>query len=111
MHQERRSASPSVATAEVADSTSLRQARIVVLSLDGAYFAMPDPFSKGTSLLIKIRTSTDFFECDATVTHSTYGLGMGVIFRDISPRFRIVLQEWVSAVDAEGGDGEAGGAV
>jgi len=61
----------------------------------GAYLALPDPFSKGASIRIKIRTQREFFQADATVAHSTHGLGMGVMFQAVSPRFLIVLREWL----------------
>ena len=56
---------------------------------------MPDPFSKGAVILVKIRTEAEFFQCNATVVHSKDGLGMGVEFQNMSPAFRVVLQEWL----------------
>ena len=38
---------PFIAEAEVTLSSEIRPARIELLSLAGAYLAMPDPFSKG----------------------------------------------------------------
>jgi len=61
----------------------------------GAYLALPDPFSKGASIRIKIRPQKEFFQADATVAHSTHGLGMGVMFQAVSPPFLIVLREWL----------------
>jgi hypothetical protein len=60
---------------------------------------MPNPFSKGASIRIKISTQStqrEVFQVDATVRHSTYGLGMGVMFRAVSPPFLTVLQQWLS---------------
>jgi len=90
---------PSVATAQVQSATGIRSARVRDLSIAGAYLAMPNPFSKGASIRIKISTQStqrEFFQADATVTHSTYGLGMGVMFHAVSPPFLIVLQHWLS---------------
>ena len=86
---------PFIANAEVMLASQVRSARVELLSIAGAYLAMPDPFSKGASILLKIRTKTEFFECKATVAHSTHGTGMGVMFGEISPAFRTVLQEWL----------------
>ncbi len=92
---------PFVATAEVQGAGGVRSARIQDLSIAGAYLALPDPFSKGASVRIKIRTRMDFFQADATVMHSTHGLGMGVMFHTVSPPFLIVLQRWLSEAREE----------
>jgi two-component system, chemotaxis family, chemotaxis protein CheY len=95
---------PSVATAQVQSAISVRSARVRDLSIAGAYLAMPNPFSKSASILIKISTQStqrEFFQADATVAHSTYGLGMGVMFNAVSPPFLIVLQQWLSYAQKE----------
>src|ERR1700688_5057992 len=85
-----------LATAELFEhSAGLRKAPVLELSSYGCYLAMLHPFSKGASLLLKIRTETEFFQCPATVVHSTFGIGMGVEFREVSPRFLTVLQGWL----------------
>jgi hypothetical protein len=83
------------ATAKAIDSSDVRPAIVKDLSIFGAYLEMPDPFSKGATILVKIRTQTDFFQCNATVAHSTDGLGMGIEFSNMNPAFRTVLQEWL----------------
>src|SRR3954471_25024846 len=97
MHQERRRAHRHafVTNAEAADSFGVRVARVKDLSIAGAYLAMTNPFSKGAVILVTIRTKTEFFQCHATVAHSTYGLGMGVEFSDISPPFQNILEGWL----------------
>jgi len=99
MQRERRRSHryPFIANAEVATSSDKRVGRVMDLSFAGAYLAMTNPFSKHASVVIKIRTQTDYFECNATVVHSTHGIGMGVMFREISPPFLIVLREWLAA--------------
>jgi hypothetical protein len=47
------------ATAEAVGSSDLRPARVETLSILGVFFAMPDPFDKDASILVKIRTKTD----------------------------------------------------
>lgn len=103
MYQERRCVRrfPFVATAEVQGSDGIRSAQVRDLSIAGAYLAMADPLSKRASVRIKIRTRKEFFQTDATVMHSTYGLGMGVLFHAISRPFLIVLQRWLSDAQQE----------
>jgi hypothetical protein len=84
------------ATAEAVGSSDLRPARVETLSILGAFFAMPDPFDKDASILVKIRTKTAFFQSDARVAYSNQGNGMGVEFMNTGPPFRIVLQGWLS---------------
>jgi two-component system, chemotaxis family, chemotaxis protein CheY len=95
---------PSVATAQVQGATCVRSACVRDLSIAGAYLAMPNPFSKSASIRIKMSTENtqrEFFQADATVAHSTYGLGMGVMFHAVSPPFLIVLQQWLSYAQKE----------
>ena len=95
---------PAVATAQVLGATSVRSARVRDLSIAGAYLAMPNPFSKSASIRIKISTQSmqrECFQADATVVHSIYGLGMGVMFKAIRPPFLIVLEQWLSQAQKE----------
>jgi hypothetical protein len=74
------------------------------LSIAGAYLAMPNPYSKSASIRIKMSTQStqrEFFQADATVARSAYGLGMGVMFNAVSPPFLIVLQQWLSQAQKE----------
>jgi PilZ domain len=87
---------PFAATAQAIESSEMRPATVKNLSIFGAYLAMPDPFSKGAVILVKIRTQTEFFQCNATVAHSTHEVGMGIEFSSMIPAFRTVLQEWLS---------------
>jgi PilZ domain len=85
------------ATAELLDGPpDVRIAGVSDLGFHGCCLSMSDCFSKGASVLVKIRTGTEFFQCHATVARSISGIGMGVTFREISPPFRIVLQQWLS---------------
>jgi len=86
---------PFVATVGIKDCTDVRPAGITDLSIAGAYFAMPNPFSTGASIFVKIRTAIEFFQCRATVAHSTEGVGMTVMFHNVSPPFLLVLQGWI----------------
>jgi hypothetical protein len=84
-----------VATAGIEGRYDARPAHVRDLSVAGAYFAMPHPFSKGESIFVKIRTELEFFQSRATVAHSAEGLGMTVLFHDVSPPFLLILQGWV----------------
>jgi len=85
---------PFAATAGIED-TDVRPAGIRDLNIAGAYFAMPNPFSKGASIFVKIRTDIEFFQSRATVARSTEGVGMTVIFHNVSLPFLLVLQGWI----------------
>lgn len=86
---------PFAATAQAIESPEMRPASVKNLSIFGAYLAMPDPFSKGAVILVKIRTQKEFFQSNATVAHSTHEVGMGIEFSSMIPAFRTVLQEWL----------------
>jgi hypothetical protein len=86
---------PFVVTAGLEGSSEVRLARIRDLSIAGANFAMPNPFSKGASIFVKIRTDIEFFQSRATVAHSADGVGMTVLFNEVSPPFMLVLQGWI----------------
>jgi PilZ domain len=88
---------PFLATAAVEGRSEARPARVKDLSVAGAYLAMPKPFSKGALIFVKIRTGIEFFQSRATVAHSTEGLGMTVLFNEVSPPFLLVLQGWIVA--------------
>jgi hypothetical protein len=98
LHRETRRAHrfPFLATAEVAEGCGEGvAARVSELSIFGCHLLMSNPLSEGASILLKIRTKTEFFQCHATVVHSNQSHGIGVVFRDVSPPFRTVLQAWL----------------
>jgi hypothetical protein len=84
-----------VATAGIEGHSDARPARITDLSIAGAYLAMQNPFSEGALVFVKIRTEIEFFQSRATVAQSAEGLGMTVMFYEVSPPFLLVLQGWV----------------
>ena len=83
------------ATAEAVGTSDVRPAHVETLSFRGAYLAMPDPFEKAESIVVKIRSQTKFFQSQARVVYSNRGEGMGIEFVKLAPPFRIVLQEWL----------------
>lgn len=91
---------PFVANAEVVEETSGAKitARVSELSLYGCYVDMVTPFPKGTPVIVKIFTETEFFEAHGTVVYSHTHLGVGVTFRDVKPLYKTVLQKWLLTV-------------
>jgi hypothetical protein len=96
VHERRRSIRyPFVAGAEVVESLgAVHQAQVTDLSIYGCHLAVANSLSKGTSIIVKIRTSNRYFEAEAMVAHSS-PTGMGIEFQRIAPPFVAVLQEWL----------------
>lgn len=89
------------ATAEVRGASSpSRVGRVKDVSFGGCYVAMPEPFSEGCEVTVRITTESELFECDAVVSRVTHGIGMGLRFHTIAPRFRRVLESWLNAAEA-----------
>jgi PilZ domain len=88
---------PFIAQAELTeDGSSVSIAvRVSDLGNDGCYIDLRAPLPKGTVVFIKIVTARDVFEAEATVAYVDPRLGMGLVFRNVSPRDRTVLQEWL----------------
>jgi hypothetical protein len=84
-----------VASAEIECYGVLRDGRVTDLCIHGCYLAMLEPFSKGSLVLVKIRTNREFFQSHGRVAHSSFGIGMGLKFEGVSPPFQLVLQEWL----------------
>jgi len=101
MEQERRSAPrfAFIASAEVQDESngSRLPSRISDLSLSGCYVDIINPFPDGTSVRVKIYTTTQNFEASATVAYAHAHLGMGLSFRNVNPDSLAVLQNWLPA--------------
>ena len=86
------------ATAEICGaSLPPRVGRVKDLSIGGCYVALPEPFSEGSEVTVRITTENDLFECGAVVSRATHGIGMGLRFHAIEPRFRRVLESWLAA--------------
>lgn len=81
---------------ESAPSASV-STRITELSLHGCYVETPSPFDAKTEVLVKIFHSAEYFEAKATVIYVKTTLGMGLVFREMKPNFRAVLQQWILA--------------
>jgi hypothetical protein len=62
---------------------------------------MRAPLPEGALVRIKIVAAADAFEAGAAVAYSDPHLGMGLVFRNISPRDRPVLQKWLWEAEHE----------
>jgi hypothetical protein len=85
------------AGAEVAPETSptaFVPARVTELSLRGCFLETSASFEMQCPVLLKIYDSEEYFEAEASVLYVKPS-GTGLVFREIKPHFRAVLQKWV----------------
>lgn len=76
-------------------------ARVTELSLRGCFLETSASFEMLSPVLIKIYNSGENFEAEASVLYVKPS-GTGVLFREIKPQYRDVLQKWVlSALDKQ----------
>jgi hypothetical protein len=94
---------PFVAYAEITEDGSSVSipVRVSDISNQGCYVDMRAPLPKEALVRIKAVTATDAFEAEATVAYSDPHLGMGLVFQDVSPRDRTVLQKWLWEAEHE----------
>jgi len=101
MEQERRRSPryPFAGSIEMREGASedKRTARVKELSLNGCYVDIESPYPIGSSLAIKLFTETEFFEAQASVIYSQPDQGMGLMFRETKPYYRMVLRKWLLA--------------
>jgi len=78
-------------------------ARVTEISLRGCFLETSASFEMQLPVLLKIHHSGEYFEADASVLYVKPS-GMGLVFREIKPHFRAVLQKWIlSALDSQPG--------
>jgi hypothetical protein len=85
------------ADAEIAPESSpnaIVPGRVTELSLQGCFLETSASFETGRPVLLKIRGSGEHFETEAVVLYFRPS-GLGLVFREIKPRFRDVLQNWI----------------
>jgi hypothetical protein len=71
---------------------------VTELSLYGCYLDSTAPLSPRTRVLVKIYASSgQYFEADATVIYAHSNLGIGLVFRQVKPRYLEVLRTWLVA--------------
>lgn len=80
----------------------VRIGRVKDLSAGGAYVALPDPFSNSALLQLTVYKDDLVFRCKAKVIHRTDGIGMGLMFREVTAEAEAVLRLWLG--EAETGE-------
>src|SRR5262249_44119552 len=70
-------------------------ARVSQIGLYGCYIQTASPFPAKTAVIVKIFVPGAFFECKATVAHAQEAQGMGLMFREVKPSYRIILRAWL----------------
>ena len=71
-------------------------ARVTELSLRGCFLETSVSFEIQRPVLVKIHNLGEEFEAEASVLYVRPS-GMGLVFREIKPHIRAVLQKWVLA--------------
>ncbi len=75
--------------------------RVTELSLFGCFLETSASFEMQRRVLVKIHSSGEYLEAPASVLYVKPS-GVGLLFRDIKPEFRAVLQKWIlAALDAQ----------
>jgi hypothetical protein len=87
------------ASAEIAPEsspTAFVSSRVTELSLRGCFLETSASFELQRPVLVKIFHSGEYFEAPASVLYVKPS-GLGLVFREVKPHFRAVLQKWVLA--------------
>ena len=68
------------------------------ISAGGMFLNDPEPFPKNSvvSLAFRLSPTAPLMNCEGEVVYSIKGVGMGVMFTQISPETRQALQEFVN---------------
>jgi hypothetical protein len=88
---------PFIATVEVLQKGAQAgiSGRVTELSLYGCFIEMPDPFAKGSELLLKIYANNKYFESEAVAVYVNTGKGTGIRFQNVRPHYLSVLKQWL----------------
>jgi len=88
---------PFSATATVIDprSDTRLTTRCSDLSLTGCYADTLNPFPERTVVYVELRCAEGTFEASALVSVTHAGMGMGIVFTDLSPEQMAVLAGWL----------------
>jgi len=80
----------------IENSPASLPARVTELSLRGCFLNVSGSFTEHQCLQIKIFESEEFFEARAKVLYVRPS-GVGLLFTEMNPHFRAVLQKWILA--------------
>ncbi|HMD41081.1 MAG TPA: PilZ domain-containing protein [Candidatus Acidoferrum sp.] len=108
MHDELRGLRfPFDARAEVSVDNSPEKlpARVAELSLRGCRLEMSGTLAERLSVQVRVFNSGETFEAPATIIYVKPS-GVGLMFGDIKPHFREVLQNWILAEVDKQAEGE-----
>jgi len=87
------------ADAEIASEsspTAFVPGHVTELSLRGCFLETSASIEMQRPVFLKIFNSGEYFEAPASVLYVKHS-GLGLVFREIKPHFRTVLQRWVLA--------------
>jgi hypothetical protein len=85
------------ATAEIAPDSSpkaILPGRVTELSLQGCFLETSASFEEKHHVFLKIRDAGESFEAEGVILYVRPS-GLGLVFRDVKPRYRAVLQNWI----------------
>ena len=85
------------ADAEIAPESSPKAivpGRVTELSLQGCFVETFASFQEKRQVLLKIHEAGESFEAEAIVLYAR-PTGLGLLFREVKPRYRDVLQNWI----------------
>jgi hypothetical protein len=91
---------PFVASIEVTDvSTKTKlSARTSELGIGGCYVETLNPLPEGELVHLRILKDEGEFETKAKVVYCHTNCGMGLAFRDTTPKQRLLLEDWLAQV-------------
>lgn len=86
------------ATAEVLEiqSGANVKARTTDLGPGGCYVDTINTLTAGTLVRVRITLARRNFETEATVMYALPGMGMGLVFTEMAPQDRAILEEWAN---------------
>ncbi len=88
---------PFIADAEIVElSSGMRfKARVSELSQHGCYIDALNPVPNGLNVRLKIFKEPQEFETEGRVIYSHPTMGMGIVFANVSPEQKRVLDGWL----------------
>jgi c-di-GMP-binding flagellar brake protein YcgR len=70
-------------------------ARTSDISRTGCYIDTLNPIPQGSQVRLRITHHLEIFEAIVEVVYVSYGLGMGVKFKEVAPQQREKLERWL----------------
>src|SRR5579863_6143588 len=89
---------PFVASAEVTEVSSGAKlsGRISELGVGGCYVETLNPFADGASVRLQILRDEGVFETEAKVVYCHSNCGMGLAFKEMAHKHRLLLEDWLA---------------